>query len=276
MNQDKISLQSKDGLNLYFQNWVPDGEPRGVICIVHGLGEHSGRYEHVAEFFNSAGFGVTAFDVRGHGKSGGPRGHTPAFESFMDDIAAFMQESARQFPELPLFLYGHSFGGLLVLNYALRRKPEIQGVIASAPGLKSPVTEQKLKIFLAKVLGTLMPELAMASGLNAEHISRDPEVVQKYVNDPLVHDRTSLAMAKHSIEAITWALENAMKFDLPLLIMHGDGDLITYPEGSQEFIAQVPANKTLKIWPGLYHEIHNEPEKEAVLAFALDWVNQQL
>jgi alpha-beta hydrolase superfamily lysophospholipase len=276
MNHSEFSFLTTDGINLFAQSWCPEGEVRGVVCLVHGLGEHSGRYAHVGVALCRAGYALAGFDLRGHGKSGGPRGHTPSYEAYLDDIALFLAEADRLFPGIPQFLYGHSMGGLLVLSFVLRRQTQVQGVIVTAPALITPIAEQKLKISFAKLAGSILPALTLPSGLNPQDISRVPEVVQAYRDDPLVHDRTTLAMAKSTIQAMPWVFEHARDFTLPMLVMHGSADRLVYVRGSEQLAEMVSCECDLKIWPGLHHEIHNEPEKEQVLAYLIDWLDRHL
>jgi len=276
VKSNEWTWKSNDGLEMYAHSWEPEETPKAVIHLVHGLGEHIGRYAHVGKAFTDAGFALTGFDLRGHGKSGGPRGHIPSFDAFMDDIASFQRQIDARFPDVPRFLYGHSLGGILVLNYVLRRKPEFKGVISTGAGLRTALEEQKAKVTMARVLGTLMPGMAIPSGLDPTTISRNPEVVDAYVNDPLVHDKMSLGFGKIMLSEIPWTFEHASEFSLPLLIMHGKDDKLGYPRGSEEFAGLVKQNCTLKLWDGLYHEIHNEPEQNEVFAFTIDWMNSQL
>jgi alpha-beta hydrolase superfamily lysophospholipase len=276
MSTIEFEWKAGDGLKIYAQAWEPEAAPKAVICLVHGLGEHSGRYAHLAETMNLGGYAVIASDLRGHGKTGGKRGHSPSFDAFMDDMAVLLDEAVQRYPDLPCFLWGHSLGGVLVANYVLRRQPQLTGVVITSPGLRTSISEQKLKIQFAKIAGKIMPEMSMATGLDAKLISRDPEVVERYINDPLVHGVATLAMAKYTIEAIPWAYAHASEWALPVLIMHGDADAIAFVSGSEEFARLIKQDCTLKIWPGLWHETHNEPEKEQVLAYALGWLDSQI
>jgi alpha-beta hydrolase superfamily lysophospholipase len=258
MYSSELEWKANDGIKIYAKCWEPEKTPLGVICLVHGLGEHSGRYEHVASTLADAGYATLAFDLRGHGRSGGPRGHTPSFEAFMGDIDELISTAESRFPGIPLFLYGHSLGGILVLGYALRRKSGLAGVIATGPGLKSELEQQKLKVALVRLLGSVVPGLQLPSGLVPEHISRDPEVVAAYQSDPLVHDRISVGFGAELIKAIRWEYEHAPEFCFPLLIMHGEQDQLGDPQGSVDFARLCdPQLITLKIWEGLSHEIHN-------------------
>jgi alpha-beta hydrolase superfamily lysophospholipase len=276
MKQIEHSLRTADGLTLHQISWESEITSTALVCLVHGLGEHSGRYQHVAEFFGRHGFTVTAFDLRGHGRSGGPRGHTPSFEALMQDIDVFLQAAARQYGALPRFLYGHSLGGILVLNYALRRKPDVAGVIATSSGLRTALEGQTGKLLFAQIAGRLFPTLSLASGLDPTMISRDPAVVDAYIHDPLVHNRTTLGFARSVIGAIGWAFDHAEEFPVPLLLVHGSADKIAFPSGSQDFAQRVKGDCTLKIWEGLAHETHNEPEKEQVLTEIVEWMRLHL
>ena len=268
--------RARDGVELFARSWLPQAEPRAAIALVHGLGEHSGRYQHVAAHFTQAGYIVQAFDLRGHGKTPGPRGHVRSIELILQDIDLALEKIAQAYPGLPRFLYGHSLGGLLVLYYGLRYQRKLTGVIASSPGLSTALHEQKTKLMLAQVLGSLLPGITIATGLDVNSISRDPQVVQAYIADPLVHDRSSLGFAKGLLNMVNWVRAHAQEFTYPLLLVQGTGDQLVYSRGSQEFAKQVPGNVTLKLWDGLAHELHNEPEKELVLQYLLGWLDQQL
>ncbi len=268
--------KSRDGWLLYAQGWQPEGEVRSVVCLVHGLGEHSGRYGHVAATLNRAGHALLALDLRGHGRSTGRRGHVPSLGAVLEDIDLLLEEAAGRFPGRPRFLYGHSMGALLVLDYALRRRPALSGVIATAAALRSPLEGQRVKVALARLLSRVFPALTFPSGLDPATISRDLAVVQAYRNDPLVHDRISFRLADELLRTSRWVMEHAAEFPLPLLLIHGGADRLTLPEGSREFAARAGKGCTLKVWEGLYHEVHNEPEQGEVLADILSWMEERL
>ena len=268
--------ESMDGLEMFAQSWEPDEAPRAVVCLVHGLGEYSGRYAHVGRAFVEAGFILTGFDVRGHGKSGGPRGHTPSYDALMDDIDVFVHLVAGRYPGLPRFLYGHSMGGNFVINFALRCRPEVVGVIATGPWLKLAFQPASSKVTLGKIMNNILPGFSQASGLDTRALSHDPEIVKAYENDSLVHDKISARMFLNVFESGLWALDHAAEFPLPLLLMHGGADSITSPDASRQFAASAGDKVTLRIWDGLYHEIHNEPEQDEVFAVMVDWMYTQL
>ncbi len=274
MDMIEWKWKTNDGLEIYSKAWLPVEKAKGVICLVHGVGDHIGRYEADGEALTEAGFILAGFDLRGFGKSEGIRGHTPSLEMYLDDIDLFLAEITRRYPDIPRFLYGNSMGGVLVLDYVPLRKPTIFGVIATGPGLKSAIEKQKMKVFLAKVLGELFPTLSMDSGLDTPMISRDPIVVENSINDPLVHRRVTASWGKSMLEAVKIALENASVFPSPLLLMHGTKDEVAYPEGSQIFADYVPKDMvTLKMWNGFMHELHTDPEKAEVFSVMIDWLN---
>lgn len=275
MKQTSQIINQKS-LKLFFQTWQPDGQAKGAILLVHGMGEHSGRYLHVGEYLTKKGFAVFTCDLRGHGKSGGQRGHITPKDYYLSEIDILFSQADQQFPRLPRFLYGHSLGGLLVLNYTLRRKPEVAGVIVTGAGLRTALEKQTVKIIAARIFSKLLPAMSMPSGLDATSISRDEQVVRAYQSDPLVHDRATPAFAITSLSTIHYIFSHAAEFPCPLLVMHGGADKLTYPRGSQELAETVGDKCTLKIWDGLYHELHNEPEKLEVLEYTVDWITQHL
>ncbi|MBI5586278.1 MAG: lysophospholipase [Deltaproteobacteria bacterium] len=272
MKHFEFGWTTRDAVEIYAQGWEPDTAPRAVICLVHGLGEHSGRYAHVAEALGQAGITTLALDQRGHGKTPGQRGHAPSFETLMDDIDRLIQEADGRYPGLPQFLYGHSMGGSFVLNFVLRRRPVIAGAITTAPALKPAFQPPAWKVAVGKLLSAWWPGLTLANGLDVQAISRDPEIVRRYVDDPLVHDRISARLGTDILRQGLWALEHAGEFCLPLLLMHGSADRLTSAQASREFAVRAGDCCTLKIWEGFFHELHNEPEQEMVLRYVIDWL----
>jgi acylglycerol lipase len=274
MNHFEWTWYAADGTRLYAQSWQPEGEVAGVMCLVHGLGEHSSRYAHVAAALGQAGYVTLTFDHRGHGKSQGPRGDAATYEVLMDDIKRLLAEAAERFPLRPRFLYGHSMGGNLVLNYALRRRPQLNGVIATGPWLHTAFDPPAWRVRVARVLYTIVPALSQPAGLDTTAVSRDAAVVRAYQDDPLNHDRISLRMYFSGAEAGLWALERAAEFPLPLLLMHGGADRLTSADASSQFATNIKSRCTFKLWDGLYHEIHNEPEQGDVFAFTTAWLKE--
>ena len=263
-----------DGLDMYARSWSPQGQPKAAILLVHGHGEHVGRYEHVAAALAEQGYAMLGFDLRGHGKSGGARGATPSYDALMDDIASFSGQAEARFAGLPRFLYGHSMGGNLVLNYALRCKPDLHGVIATGPWLKLAFDPPATQVTLSRMMNSLAPGFSQHSKLDTKGLSHDQAVVAAYEHDPLVHDMVSARLFLVMYESGLWALEHASEFPLPLLLMHGAADPITSAKASQEFAQKAGDKATLKVWEGLYHEIHNEFEKPEVFKTMLEWLEK--
>ena len=273
MKMREWSWRSPDDLEMFAQSWEPEEYPKAIVCLVHGLGEHVGRYAHVGKALTDAGFVLAGFDLRGHGKSGGPRGHTPSYEALMDDIAMFIDLISSRYPGLPQFLYGHSLGGNLVINFGLRRKTKLVGVISTGPWLQLAFQPPASKVFLGKMMNNILPGFSQASGLETMALSRIPEVVNAYENDPLVHDKISARLFINVFETGLWALDHAAEISLPLLLMHASADRITSVKASSQFAKSAGNKVTLRIWDGLYHEIHNEPEQAEVFKFMIDWMN---
>ena len=276
MKHFESNWQSKDGLSFYVQGWEPEQKPKAVVALIHGLGEHTGRYDHVGEAFNNAGYVLIGFDLRGHGKSGGARGHVPSYKAMMDDIADFMALVEKRYPSLPYFLYGHSMGGNEVLNFCLRRKPNVAGVIATGAWLKLAFDPPALQVTLAKTMSRIAPSFTQNSNLETAALSRDQKVVDAYNNDPLVHSKISARLFVSIYESGLWALDHAGEFSIPLLLMHGTADRITSSEASAEFAKRAGKIVTWHPWEGFYHEIHNEPEKAEVLKTMIGWLDAQL
>ena len=276
MKRENFEIKSTDNRTLFAQFWAPDDGVNGVICLIHGIGEHVDRYNYWAERAVSEGLAFLGFDLCCSGRSEGKRGLMPSFNTFMDDIELLLKQAEIRFPGAPVILYGHSMGGALVLNYAIRRSPAISGIFVTSPWLILKNKPSKFMISVVRMLSELFPNLTISAGSSsgAENLSRDKEVVKDYLKDPLVHNRISLKMIIALQEAAAFAIENASKLKLPLLLMHGSSDQITDPEGSRQFMESGKNNCTLKIWEGLYHEMYNEPEKEEVFNYLMNWINK--
>jgi alpha-beta hydrolase superfamily lysophospholipase len=276
MESSEWKWTSTDNLSMYSRKWAPKENIKAAILLVHGLGEHIGRYEHVASALSEKGYAMLGFDLRGHGKCGGPRGHIPSYEALMDDITCFFHQVDEKFAGLPRFLYGHSLGGNLVLNYALRCKPDLKGVIATGPWLKLAFEPPTTQISLGKLMNRIAPGFTQHSKLDTKGLSHDQTIVSAYENDPLVHDKISARLFVEIYESGLWALEHAAEFQLPLLLMHGGSDPITSAQASQEFANKAGDKVTFQCWENMYHEIHNEPEKGQVFTYMLNWLDKHL
>ena len=250
---------------------------KAVIVLVHGMGEHSKRYERfVIPFFNQNSIGVITYDQFGHGLTDGIRGHNPGFEAVLDCVDITIKKALDVFGEKPIFLYGHSMGGNVVINYTLRRKHKLKGIIATSPFLRLAFSPPGWKIFFGKILQKIMPSVTMGNELDVNAISRDKNEVEMYKNDPLVHDKVSPNYSIVFMETGKWAIQNAHKINIPMLLMHGKGDTLTSWEASEEFRDKANKNVELCLYKDAYHELHNELNKNEVLEKMITWINKIL
>jgi alpha-beta hydrolase superfamily lysophospholipase len=276
MNHAEGTLEGYGGTELYYQRWVPEDRPKAALAVVHGYGEHSGRYGNVVDWFVPRGYAVYAFDLRGHGRSQGQRGHVDGWAEMRGDVRAFLDFVHQQEPDPPVFLVGHSMGGLIALNYVLHHPEGLEGVVASGP-LVSQLPLPSALILIAKILSSLLPRLAMKNELDATGLSHDTAVVEAYVNDPLVHGRGTPRMTTEVMAAIDWTQDHAAELALPCLIVHGGDDRLALPESSRTFFDNVTfADKERIEYDGYYHEVFNEVGKEQVLADVEAWVAHHL
>jgi acylglycerol lipase len=279
MKTFETKWEDKEGTTFFIQGWEPDREPKAFIALIHGLGEHTTRYAYVGKAMTDAGFVMAGFDLRGHGKSSGPRGHVSSIDAYMQDICEFLHLMAERYPDIPHFVYGHSLGGVLALVYGVQYGAGLRGVMVTGAALRSALQEQKAKVVLAKVLGIIMPRMTVSSGLDPATISRDLQIVEAYKNDPLVHDSASLGFGKAALHAIDLCFAGAKEFPVPLLMIHGKKDKIAYSSGSENFaklVSEAGGDVTFKLWDDLYHEVHNEPEKAEVFKFMIQWLDKHL
>lgn len=274
MQRGDATFTSSDGLAIWHQWWRPDTPPVGVVMLLHGLGEHSGRYEHVATALVEAGYAVEAIDHRGHGRSEGPRAYVKKFSEFHDDLVRFRRIVEATHPGVPLIVFGHSMGGNLALGHVLDHQDGVAGLALSGPALAPGASIKPIEITAAKLLARYLPKLR-PSGLDASAISRDPAVVARYRNDPLVHSgKLTTGLAGGLLAAMEAFPPRFPELRLPLLIMHGTADQLADVSGSHRLEAgAVHADVTSHYYPGLYHEILNEPEQAQVLADLLAWLS---
>ncbi|MGA9694262.1 MAG: lysophospholipase [Pseudonocardiaceae bacterium] len=275
------------GLSTYWQAWLPPDPARAVVIIVHGIHEHSSRYAHVGARLAAASFAVYAADHRGHGRTGGRRANIERMALIVDDLNSFVQFAAQRHPGLPVFMLGHSLGGLIALRYATQpRATELRateprvildGLVVSGPAVEV-MAGSALQRRLAGVLSALVPNLGVAA-INAEQkISRDPEVVRAYREDPLVYRGKVKARTGAEVLAAMEGLPARLPgLTMPLLLLHGTDDQICALTGSTMVHDTVSSpDKTLRRYQGLYHEVFNEPEREQILTDLLCWLDRQL
>jgi alpha-beta hydrolase superfamily lysophospholipase len=253
----------------------PGENLRAVVIFVHGLGEHIQRYREWAELFHKEKIGFAGVDLPGHGGSDGKRGHIKNYDITDEMIDILLNESRKTFPGIPLFLYGNSLGGGIVLDYLVRQNPKVKVAIVTSPWLKLAFEPDKSKMKLVALLKNIVPGLAQPSGLVVDHLSHDKEIINKYKNDPLVHGKISISLIHEAFSSAENALKNASLLKIPLLLMHGSDDLICSPEGSREFASKTKLAE-LKIWDGGYHELHNELFKQEVFNYIIIWINSRI
>lgn len=270
-------INSSDGLALRLHTWIP-AEPRTLLLVVHGLGEHGGRYRTFGEHFADRGYGVFAVDLRGHGESLGRRVHVDRFDDYFRDVDALYDEARRRHPGLPTVLVGHSMGGLITLGYLLHDPRNLAGAVVSSPALAAhPSLVPSLPLRLvARVLQGLAPRTLFPSGIDPSGISRDPEVVEAYRRDPLVSGKVSARWYAAVTAAQAEIRAAAPSFALPLLLMQSGADRLVDPEATGHWAARAPEAVDFVRWDGFFHEMLNEPEKLEVFARIETWLETTL
>lgn len=266
-----------DGLSLYYQCWRPLTSAKAVMVIVHGLGGHSDLFSHVVDYFVPRDYVVYALDLRGHGRSAGQRGHIFAWQEFRDDLRLFLHCIRQQEAlHLPLFLYGHSLGALISLDYLLQEPGAANGAIASAPPL-GDVGVSPLRLSIGRLLSWIWPRFSLGTGLEPEIGSRDATVNHAYETDPLRHGRGTARLATEFLATVERLHAQASKLAVPLLILQGGEDKIAFPEGSRRFFANVAgSDKTLQEYPDAYHELHEDLNYLEVLQDVENWLDRHL
>jgi len=263
--------KTTDNAAMFAQKWTPEKDVQASIILVHGFGEHSSRYEHLAEFYCQHHIQVLTYDLRGHGKSAGPRGHIPTMTTFYDDLSNFIKNTKDSLPDKPVFLYGHSMGGMIVISYVLKYHPSFTGVIATSPLIDTATPLSDSTVRLARFMNKIAPKLTMDSKLDRSGLSRDKKVVDAYDADPLVFGKASTRLGVFLVDAKLFIKQHAAEFDLPLLTMAGSADRIVSTGEIDAFMKANP-KATYKVWDGFYHELHNEPEKQEVFEYTLAWM----
>ncbi len=243
-----------------------------LVCLIHGLGEHIGRYQQLAHHLNKSGIALYGIDLRGHGHNRGTRGHARCGDVW-DDVESLMKHARLSFLDVPLFLYGHSWGGNIVSNFVLRRNSsEIHGIVLSSPWLKLSFEPSNAELKLARFMSKVYPAFTKSNGLEGSFLSRDPTIGEAYQKDPLVHLKISAGLFAEATRNGNYALQYASNITKPLLIFHGTDDQITSYHASEEFAQLASPMSHLKLWPDMRHETHNEYGKEEVLEYISQWI----
>lgn len=278
MNHEDGTLLTDDGLDLYWQAWEPPGRPDGVLFFVHGLAEHSGRYENPVRFFVSRGWTCFAIDYRSHGKSPGPRVHVDSFDEFLSDVAEGHRLARIRYPDSKVVLVGHSQGGLLSILYAESNPDHLDGVVVSSPflGVHPDSKPSPIMHAASKFLSKVSPKMMFSDVADPAFLSRDPAVAEAYVGDSLVSNRVSVRWATSAVDAQRKALAEAPLMTVPTLVMQAGADRLVDPEATRTWIASAPADLVEYVeWDGYYHELFNEPllERKQVFDRMAAWLD---
>lgn len=247
--------------------------PNAVVCLVHGHGEHQGRYSHVADHFKEQNLAFLTFDQPGHGVSAGKRGHINEYDDFHSCVDYLLAEAESAYPGIDKYLYGHSMGGNILLNYAIRKKPKVKGYIVTSPWLKSAKGPNAFQYAMGKLMLNVYPSFTQKTGLSTNALSRDGEIVQAYIDDPLVHSYMSTRLYFSCMAAADFSIKHASEIEHPVLLLHGDADAIADIKGAAEFAKQAGFLVSYEPWNGAFHELHNEPCRAKVLSRITNWIN---
>jgi alpha-beta hydrolase superfamily lysophospholipase len=273
MNHVEGSFKGVRNANIYYQAWLPEGDARAVLIVVHGLGEHCGRYMNVVNHLVPLGYALYGLDHIGHGKSEGTREFVERFDGYTNTLTIYCNMVKGWQTGKPIFLLGHSMGGLIASYYLLDHQANFRGGILSAPFVKVSDSISQATITIGKILSVVTPRAGLVT-LDVSGISRDPEVVTAYVNDPLVfHGKTPVRLGAELLKAMLRVRAEAHRITLPLIILQGGGDRLIDPACAQILYDKVGSkDKTVKIYEGLYHEVFNEPERARVLKVVETWL----
>jgi len=277
MNHIEGHFKGVRNLSIYYQGWLPDGDVKAVLFVVHGLGEHSGRYMNVVNHVVPLGYAVYALDHIGHGKSEGAREFVERFEDFTETLTIYYKMVIDWQPGKPVFLLGHSMGGLISTYSLLDHQSDFKGAVISAPAIKVGESVSQLTITMGRILSKLVPKMGLLA-LDVDDISRDPDVVTAYADDPLVfHGKTPARLAAEMLNAMLRVTAEVGTITLPFIVVQGSKDKLVDPGGAQMLYDGASSEeKTLKIYEGLYHEVFNEPERERVLGDVTGWLESRV
>lgn len=274
MQHVESSFTGVGDLELYTQSWLPDRSPRAVIALVHGVGEHCGRYMNVVEPLVEAGYAVYSFDQRGHGASAGRRVHVDRWTEYRDDLATFLGIVSAKEPGCPVILYGHSMGSLVVLDYLLQKPTGLAGAIISGVALQPAGVGSPAMIAIARVLTHVTPTLAINLGIDAESLTRDPDALAAYDADPLVTGKATVRWGTESLDTVERIKAGMAGIDLPILVVHGEDDQLNLVAGARALYEALPgADKTIRVYPGVLHEPHNDMDHKQLAADITAWLD---
>lgn len=277
MKHTEGHLKGVRDIDIYYQTWLPKGEIKAAVIIMHGLGEHSGRYDNVVNHLVPLGYALYGFDLIGHGKSGGAREFVQRYEDYPDSLTQYLEMVRGWLPDKPHFLLGHSMGGSIASDYLITHSENFRGAVISAPTVIIPDYVNQLMIIGSKVLSKLAPKMGIMA-LDPNGVSKDPKVVQAYIDDPLVfHGKTTARLGAELLKLTLRINKDMEQITTPLIIIQGSEDKLSDPQGAQLLYDRVSSeDKTLKIYDGLHHEVFNEPERDQVLGDVAAWLDEHL
>ncbi|MCK5105566.1 MAG: lysophospholipase [Cyclobacteriaceae bacterium] len=274
---ENYHVYSGGGTQLCCTSWQPIDLPKAVLFIVHGLGEHSGRYEEMANVFTKNQIAVFSFDHRGHGRSEGKKGHAESIDQFVEDVEIALMKCRSLFLEIPIFLYGHSMGGQIVASYLDKVKSkEINGAIISSAWFRLVNPPPSWQIKLINKLASIIPRLTISNGINPKIISSVAAEVIIYQKDSLIHDKISVSLFHTLFHNGLHLIHLTKPVKISVLVCHGDKDQITSKLGSEQYANNLGEKAEFKIWPDSFHEPHHDFEKEKVMRFYVDWVKARI
>lgn len=271
------TFQGFGAVPIVYDVWTPSAPVRGIVVLAHGYGEHARRYDHVAERFGKAGLVTYALDHRGHGRAGGKRVRVRDMQEFVADYRTLVKTATGEHPGVPRIVLGHSMGGGIVFAYGVQHPDEYDLMVLSGPAIAAHTRVSKTKAVLGKAVGSFLPDLPIEA-IDAELVSRDPEVVADYKADPLVYrGKIPAGIGKALLLVGERMPKQAPGITAPLLVVHGEDDQLVSAEGSRRLVECVGSTDVeLKVYPELYHEVFNEPEREQVLDDVVDWIQARL
>lgn len=278
MLRDEWQITGAKGTVLFLREWKPEArDVKAVVCLVHGMGEHGDRYGHVAALFAEAGFALIALDQHGHGRSSGKRGHILSLDAAASDAALMIEAAGKRHAGVPIFLYGHSMGGNVALNCALRLQPKVKGLILTSPWLRLAFRPHPAVEWLGRRLASVMPKLQQSTGLNPADLFRPGYAhAAPIVEDPLCHTKITLHAYKEICAGGEWALANASELRVPLLLLHGTSDRVTSLEASSLLAERLGEICHFRRWDGGFHELHNDMEGDKAIHELINWLDGQL
>ena len=277
MRHSEFHFDGMNNISLYSQYWLPEVPPRVVLALVHGLGEHCGRYMNIVDQMVSNQYGVYGYDLRGHGKSPGQRGHIDSWVEYRTDLLNFIKMIKVQQTDCPLFLRGHSMGAWIALDFLLLEDEKLAGAIISGAPIDPVGVAKPFLVALARILSRIYPRFAIDLGLDIDAISRIPSVVRAYKEDPLVQSKVSARWGTESLSTLESVKMRGENINIPILMIHGEADRINSAEGAKKFFDQIRSHdKEFIGYPGGYHELHSDLDTEKMLSDLLDWINRHV